>query len=154
MKLERYETQDENNHLRYTFMSKGHSDIMKIIAYQQFNYKINIPSKGPLTAYNLAFGDRIGQTLKIDDRANSNNGDMRKVFNTVLHTIPTFFSKYPETCIVVEGSDDRRIMAYCTYVSRNYGTLSKEYSFYGVSGTIFRPFKVGTVYDRVVFLPK
>lgn len=154
MDIEKYETQDENNHLRYTFMSKGKSELMKIIAYQPFNYKIDIPNKGLLPSYNLAFGDRIGNTEKIDDKTNSNNGDMRKVFNTVLHTIPTFFSKYPNTCIVVEGSDDRRTKAYCMYVSRNYGALSKEYVFYGVTGTIFTPFEEGTVYERVVFLPK
>ncbi len=79
---------------------------------------------------------------------------MYKVFNTVLHTITTFFSKYPDTCIAVQGSDDRRIKAYCMYVSRNYTDLSSKYTFYGVTGTIFTPFKVGTIYDRVVFLPK
>ena len=154
MDIEKYETQEESNHLRYTFISKGQTDIMKIIAYQRLGSNIPIPGKGQLKAYNLAFGDRKDQTLEIDDTLNSNNGDMYKVFNTVLHTIPTFFSKYPDTCIAVQGSDKRRIKAYCMYVSKNYENLSTEYTFYGVTGTIFTPFKVGTVYDQVVFLPK
>ena len=91
--------------------------------------------------------------LDIDDKANSNNGDMRKVFNTVLYTIPTFFSKYENCCVIVEGSDKRRIKAYCMYVSRNLATLNQEYSFYGVTGTIFTPFKKRTVYEKVVFMP-
>jgi len=105
MDIEKYETQDENNHLRYTFLSKGKAEIMKIIAYQKLAHNIQIPEKGQLKVYNLAFRDRKGYSLDIDDKVKSNNDDMYKVFNTVLHTIPTFFSKYPNTCIAVQGSD-------------------------------------------------
>ena len=79
---------------------------------------------------------------------------MRKVFNTVLNTIPIFFSKYASSCIAVRGSDERRIRTYCFYVSRNYETLIKDYTFYGITGTILRPFIKGTVYESVVFMPK
>ena len=43
--------------LRYTFLSKGESKIMKIIAYQRLGSDIHIPQKGKLKAYNLALGD-------------------------------------------------------------------------------------------------
>lgn len=154
MNIEKYETQDENNHLRYTFLSKGDKDIMKIIAYQKLARPIVLPIKGKISIFNLAFGDRVGESLEIDDKANSNNGDMWKVFNTVLHTIPTFFSKHTKAGIMVSGSDQRRIKAYCMHVSRNYETLTQEYTFYGTTGTSLTPFVKGTVYERVVFLPK
>ena len=153
MDLEKYETQNEDGHLRYTFISRGASDIMKIIAFQKLPSTISFPRIGELMVYNLAFGDRKGTTLDIDDKINSNNGDMRKVFNTVLHTIPIFFSKYPKTCIVVEGSDNKRIRIYCNYVSRNYETLTEEYTFYGVTGSEITSFVTGTIYKTVVFLP-
>ena len=154
MKIAKYETQDESNHLRYSFISKGESEITKVIAYQKLSYAIDIPTKGSLTAYNLAFGDKIGDTQEIDDKADSNNGDMRMAFNTVLYTIPTFFSIYSDTCVVVQGSDERRKRAYSNFVTRNYETLIRDYMFFGVTGTIFTPFIKGTVYDQVVFLPK
>ena len=154
MKVEKYETQDESDHLRYSFISKEESEITKLIAYQKLKYYINIPTKGMLPVYNLAFGDKIGNTQKIDDKTDSNNGDMRKVFNTVLHTIPIFFSKYNDTCVAVQGNDERRKRAYFSFVSRNYETLIEDYMFYGVIGSIFTPFKKGTTYDQVVFLPK
>lgn len=142
MDIEKYETQDADNHLRYTFISKGKTEIMKIIAYNRLDYNLLSPQKRILSVYNLGFGDRMGHSLEIDDTANSNNGDMYKVFNTVLHTIPTFFSKHPDSCIAVKGSDKRRIRVYCNYVSRHYETLSSEYVFYGGTGTILTPFKV------------
>ena len=68
MKIAKYETQDESNHLRYSFISKGESEITKVIAYQKLSYAIDIPTKGSLTAYNLAFGDKIGVVQGSDER--------------------------------------------------------------------------------------
>ena len=47
-------------------------------------------------------------------------------FNTVLYTIPTFFSIYSDTCVVVQGSDERRKRAYSNFVTRNYETFNKR----------------------------
>lgn len=80
---------------------------------------------------------------------------MRKVFSTVLNTIPRFFKKNPNAAIWVQGSDsqedfkrkcerickkkcdkfcknfNRRIKTYRYYVDKNFSELSKEYIFFG-----------------------
>jgi len=33
--------------------------------------------------------------------------NIRNVFNTVLHTVPDFFTKYPNDIIIVSGSDSK-----------------------------------------------
>lgn len=158
MDIGQYETEkeqsDDNNKLLYSFISNGKKEIPKLIAYQKLNYNIKFSNKDTLHAYNLGFGDKKENSFEIDDNVNSNNGDMWKVFNTVLHTVPEFFKQYGDSCISVRGSDDRRIKLYCLYVSKNYEQLSKEFNFFGVTNGNLVPFKKGIVYDSVVFYPK
>jgi len=91
----------------------------------------------------------------IIDDTNSNNGDMRKVFSTVLSTILKFFKLNSNAAILVQGSDsnplfesqcrltctkkcdnicknlNKRIKAYRYYVNKNFVELSKSYIFFG-----------------------
>jgi hypothetical protein len=78
------------------------------------------------------------------DDIHTNNGDVFKVFNTVLITIPMFFENFNNAILMVQGSDgrpafiencqstcrkqyvdacknfNRRINIYRHYVDRNY----------------------------------
>lgn len=135
--------------VQYLFESKGEKLIIKAIEYsflRRFSER---------KVYNLGFGDYDEQNGSIVDDINSNNGDMRKVFSTVLSTVPKFFAENKDSAIWVQGSDsaedfkskcevdcnkkctdicknyNRRIKAYRYYVDRNFVELSKEYIFFG-----------------------
>ncbi len=154
----------EASKIQYLFESKGERSIVKAIEYS-FVRKLS-----GRKVYNLGFGDYNEEDGSIIDDVNSNNGDMRKVFSTVLNTVPKFFSEYKESAIWVQGSDsaedfkskcevsckkkctdncknyNRRIKAYRYYVDRNFVELSKEYIFFG--------FTNGDNPDFVQYVPK
>ncbi len=57
--------------------------------------------------FNLGFGDYDINEDKIDDSANTGNGDVYKVLNTVLTTIPKFFDTFHDAMLMVQGSDSK-----------------------------------------------
>ena len=140
----------EADRIRYIFESVGEKSITKVIEY---SYLTIISDR---KVYNLGFGDYNAKVDDFIDDVNSNNGDMRKVFSTVLDSVPKFFKENSEAAILVEGSDsvvdfmskcektcskrcdkicknfNRRIKTYRYYVDRNFVELSKEYLFFGI----------------------
>lgn len=144
--IEKEHTDDE---IQYLFVSTGIKDIIKAV---QYNHVGNLDGR---RIFNLAFGDYDLETDTLDDETNSRNGDVFKVFNTVLNTIPSFFEIFSNEIIVVSGSDSkpefiekcrenckknckeecrnagRRIGIYRSYVDKNYEVLSDDFVFYG-----------------------
>lgn len=141
---------EENDYLRYFFISEGKETIIKVIDYQY------VQEYEDHNIYNLAFGNYETEYDSVVDDANSNNGDVYTVFNTVLSSIPKFFEIVPNDKIIVQGSDstkeflekcrqnckkkckekkcrkfNQRLRVYKNYVDKNYDDLIKEYTFYG-----------------------
>jgi len=146
-----FRTEKENsaNEIQFHFISKGPSDVIKAVQY------IYVGDLGGQRIFNMGFGDYDIETDYIDDQINTENGDVYKVFNTVLNTIPSFFEIFPGEIMMVSGSDSkpeyiekckencekkcgdkcrkagRRIGLYTGYVNKNFDNLSQEYMFYG-----------------------
>lgn len=136
------------NSLQYFFLSTGHKDVIKVVAYDFIEILIDSP------LFNLGFGDYLIQTDEIIDSSNTNNGDIYNVFHTVLSTVPMFFELYPNAIIVVQGSDNktdfaekckinckkncenecnnlnRRIKTYRYFVEKNYDKLKENFTFF------------------------
>jgi hypothetical protein len=143
-------TQVKEERINFYFESVGKDNFSKAIKYSLLSLKLEGRS-----VYNLGFGDYDSEKEKLGDKIISNNGDVYKVFNTVLTTVPLFFEKNPDGILWVQGSDScsaylnvcklsckkkctdgcrnegRRIALYCRFVDKNYATLSKEYTFEG-----------------------
>lgn len=140
------------NGIRFLFLSEGEFSIIKAVYYV---YALDLKGR---PVYNLAFGDYDLRTRTLLDDQISNNGDAYRVFNTVLATVPNFFSTYPNAMMMIWGSDstkeyqeychqsckknctpnvcknaDRRITIYRNYVNKNLTELSLDYKFYGGS---------------------
>lgn len=134
---------------KFFFISEGDQNVLKVVQYtlvEEVNGK---------KIYNLGFGDYNFANNAITDSTNTNNGDVYKVFNTVLSTIPVFFDNCNDHILMVQGSDsrnefiqhckqactkkckeecknhNRRIKIYQNYIDKNYKNLSKEYLFFG-----------------------
>ncbi|UUC44625.1 DUF6934 family protein [Flavobacterium cerinum] len=135
--------------VQYLFESVGKSTIIKAIEYTP------VASMGNKIVYNFGFGDYDGTLDRIIDDVNSNNGDIYRVFNTVLSSVPLFFEANKEAVLIVSGSDShdefiirclptckkkcnahcknyqRRIKTYRYYIDKNFEELSMDYIFFG-----------------------
>ena len=161
----------------YYFISEGNNKLIKAI---QYLYVGDI--KGS-KMYNLGFGDYDEENEGINDSINTDNGDVYKVFNTVLSTVPRFFASVTDAMLIVQGSDstanfitecratcirkcdeyckksNRRINIYSGYVNKNFDALGKEFVFYGgLNDTdnkiITKDYVLGEKYDAVLVLKK
>lgn len=141
----------ETNRIRYIFESIGEKSITKVIEY---SYLTSISGR---KVFNLGFGDYDANNDGFIDNVNSNNGDMRMVFNTVLSTIPKFFKTKPNAGIWVQGSDQKRTRIYCYYVDKHFIMLKKNHLFYGYEKSAnpnIVPFKPLTLYDGILVFKK
>jgi len=139
------------NGTKHFFVSEGSKSIVKVISYDQ------VGILNDKKVFNLGFGDYDIISGVLDDASTSDNGDVYKVFNTILSTIPKFFESFRKDIIMVEGSDsttdftenciltcrkkclsanqcknqNRRINVYRNYVNKNFEDLKLTYTFYG-----------------------
>jgi hypothetical protein len=134
--------------LIYLFISTGPENILKAIEYSL------VGSVRGHRVFNLAFGNYDFDSDSILDTLLSNNGDVYKVFNTVLSSVSSFFETYPDAMILVRGSDSteefirlcrsfcnscksrceksyRRIRLYRAYIEKNLSYLTGDYEFFG-----------------------
>jgi hypothetical protein len=73
----------------------------------------------------------------VDDRIETNNGDMKKVFYTTVSALYNFFEIHPEATIYIEGSSRQRIEIYVKLVSRHWKEIEPIYNVSGgISGAI------------------
>jgi hypothetical protein len=166
--------------LAYIFFSEGQNekeDVLKII---QYTYVQDFESK---PVYNLGFGDFDIENGHISDETLTDNGDVYKIFNTVLSTIPKFYTKHPQALILVQGSDgreefesrcrlsctrhcrifchnfNRRMRIYCAYVSRKFDIFKPYNQFFGgfwnnSNWFDFEEFIPGKIYDAIIVFQK
>ncbi|WP_296143034.1 hypothetical protein [uncultured Flavobacterium sp.] len=140
----------------YWFESTGKRVVEKLIAYTPAGKELVFGQQ--TDCFDFGFGDIDQNSGEIEDKVSSNNGDARKVLETVLSTIPDFFSREPAAIVKVGGSDsqteftencmkecrtkkcletkecrkkDRRINIYRSFVNDNYDRLIEEYEFFG-----------------------
>jgi len=110
------------NGYRYNFISCGKKTIIKAVEFTPTSAK-NI--------YNLGFGDRLTNG-EIDDMANSNNGDIIKVFATVIDIVQDFTKRHPSFTILFLGSTHKRMALYNRILRTYYQSFSKEFIVIGL----------------------
>ena len=107
----------------YRFTSTGPSgDIQKIVAIS--------PAYG--SAWNFAFGDATGEGDDFDDEAVSNNGDIRKVIQTLANIVYGFLEEHPDLQVILHPVDKRRHNLYNWIIQRNFEEVNQVLSIYGV----------------------
>jgi hypothetical protein len=122
----------------YVFLSHGEQVIPKLITYTPIEKSGN-------KYYNWGFGDMVideNGEYRIDDRTESNNGDIRTVFYTVASTLSQFFEINPEATVHIEGSNRQRLAIYNGLIYRHWKQVEPFYDVKGfINGTIevFRP---------------
>lgn len=141
-----YALEREGNKLQFSFVSadsEGENRVIKIIAY-------DIVKKHKVTYYNLGFGDLNTETMEVDDEAESNNGDMRKVLSTVVSTLPLFFELHPSKKVHLDDSTLLRKQYYHKLVRDYYRRITEHYVVEGCLDDIVEPFDVKKEYDFIL----
>lgn len=72
----------------------------------------------------MGFGDVLPDGL-IDDKANSNNGDIVKVLGTIVQIMIDFTNKFPDSEIFFAGNTPERSKLYFRIIHTHYHKLSK-----------------------------
>jgi hypothetical protein len=166
------------NGLRFSFISNGTNDIIKVVDYSVVGVKSDIIKTSYI--FNFGFGDFDIETQMLKDDVMSDNGDVRKVFYTSLSTIPLFFQRFPSEAIMVTGSDSKddfhdkcfpkcrkkcsepvycknkhqRINVYTMYLDKHFEELNIDYTFFGGIDEIIEPYEPQKKYKAVFVIKK
>jgi hypothetical protein len=123
MENPKYSFQSASFFKTYEFISEGpKGKINKLVKY----------TKDEDTGlYNLAFGNKIGRSNKIDDKIISDNGDREKILATVAATVYQFTAKYPEAIIFATGSNLARTRLYRISLSNILDQINNDFEIFG-----------------------
>jgi len=108
---------------RFTFGSTGKRSIVKLIEFTPTRNK---------DVYNLAFGD-LTEKGEIDDTAHSNNGDIVKIFATVINVLQDFTLKNPSFKIAFSGSTIERTKLYNRIIRTYYQSFRDSFIISGLA---------------------
>lgn len=121
---------------RYIFTSVGRARIKKVVDFEKLSVE---------NTFNLGFGD-VKSDGSIDDKANSNNGDLVKVLATVITIVKDFTMKNPNTYIIFSSSTEERMKLYTRILRSNFSAFRHEFA---ISGFVLS----GGEYKEVSFDP-
>lgn len=102
---------------RYTFTSVGKRKIVKQVIFTP---------TGIRNVINMGFGDLMPDGT-IDDKVNSNNGDIVRVLATTVEILADFTSMNPNTRIFFAGSTKERTRLYARVLKTYYRNFSKQF---------------------------
>jgi hypothetical protein len=113
---------DQKQSSRYTFTSIGKKAILKEVVFTH---------TGVRNIVNMGFGDVLPDG-SIDDKANSNNGDIVRVLATIVQILIDFARKFPDLEIFFTGSTLERTRLYTRILKTYYALLSKDFIIHGI----------------------
>ncbi len=141
----------ENHPSTYLFSSVGpKGTIIKAVKITKLNLS-NFTNW-----YDLAFGDWDDERSEIDDETRSNNGDLKKILNTVLEISIEFLTEHPICTLVFRGSMDAKSLqlgrnqrnnTYGWMISKNLEMLNKEHKIAGVRDGAITEYEPDSEYD-------
>jgi len=110
---------------RYIFTSIGKSKIIKLVDFSA--------TQTP-NMYNLGFGDLLPDG-SIDDKVNSNNGDIVKVLATVAQIVIDFTRQFPEFKIIFIGTTKERNRLYARILKMYYEEFCQDFKITALIGS-------------------
>lgn len=102
---------------KYSFVSEGEKRIVKLVEFTR---------TGDENIVNLGFGDLLPDT-DFDDEVVSNNGDIMKIFATIIQIVKEFTAEFPHLKIAFAGSTPERMKLYNRILKTHYSDFSKEF---------------------------
>lgn len=139
---------EQTDTLFYVFLSQSKELIVpKAVAF------VPIDKQGQ-QYYNWGFGDMVIDPLTghytIDDKAETNNGDTKTVFYTVVSTLEDFFEIHPQATVYVEGSNGQRTRVYRSLIARHWKQIEPVYYVQGYIDNALEAFRPGRAYEYIL----
>jgi hypothetical protein len=132
----------------YAFYSDGpKGKIKKIVLYDRF---VDVEGK----TYSLAFGDRNGNSDRIDHLAVSNNQDREKILTTVAATALYFTEENPNAVLCFVGSTPARTRLYQMRIASQWDEIASLFDVKGLIEGNWEPFRKGQNYDAFLLKRK
>ena len=117
----------------YSFISRGKKNILKVVGFTPIENDGNKYS-------NWGFGDLVKYEtarFNVDDKTDSNNGDVKRVFYTVASALSAFFETNPGATVHLKGSSQQRMNIYGKIIARHWADIDTIYDVRGcINGQI------------------
>jgi hypothetical protein len=146
MQIDRYEFLIAESLIDFQFESDGpKGKIKKIVSFSPLN------SEG-ITYFNLAFGDLIPETGRLDDVAISDNKDTLKILSTIASIALEFTQLFPDIFVYAKGSTPARTRLYQMGLNNNWDEIEPLMDVYGFVDGEWERFRKNINYEA--FLAK
>ena len=125
MDLEQYKYSVNESLQTFEFESEGpNGKIKKIVRFSPQNVD-------GVTYFNIAFGDAVEETGRLNDQTVSNNKDTEKILATVAATIIEFTEYFPDIMVYAKGSTPARTRLYQMGIGANWNDIEQVLKVYG-----------------------
>jgi hypothetical protein len=108
----------------FEFPSIGKKHLLKQVVFSKMNNSHN--------DYNLSLGTVL-ENGAVNFLDSSNNGDVIKVFITVIKCVKTFASAVPDSVIFFKGNTEQKNRVYNEILRRHYDEFSVDFNIFGVN---------------------
>ena len=108
----------------FEFPSIGRKHLLKQVRFSKMKHSPNL--------YNLSLGTVL-ENGEVDFLDSSNNGDVTKVFITVVKCVKVFASAFPDSIIFFKGDTEQKNRVYHEILSRHYDEFSVDFNIFGIS---------------------
>lgn len=137
MKNEGYDF-EVNSSCAYTFISTGsNGNILKLIYFQEVSSN----------SFNLVLADRDELNDGWSDMVNSNNGDIAKIFKTVISCILLFLENNPEAVVYIEANSLIKNKLYNRIIKNYHLELTHQVSVWGIKNGKSYSIEIGNEYE-------
>ena len=107
----------------YEFISIGKKELLKRVIFSKMDY--------PDNTYNLALATVVNKnSLDFEDK--SNNGDIVKVFSTIIVCVSIYTDKYPDRIIFFKGNTNQKTKIYNEILKKHFKEFSKIFNIFGM----------------------
>lgn len=141
MNLDRYSIVSSKDYRFFEFYSEGPKGRIKKVIYYQ------LLTRWGDNIYNLAFGDWVENSKRVNDKIITNNNDRQKILATVASTVIEFIKHHPGSIVYAEGSTPSRTRLYQMGIAAYWHVISEQFEVFGFKSEHWVPFKPGQNYE-------
>ena len=127
---------------KFSFTSIGKDEIRKIVEFQATDER---------DVYNLAMGDEMPDGSYSDENV-SDNGDIIKVFSTIIEIVGAYTRQFPHHYVYIEGNADIKEKLYQRIIGKYHTAFLQEYDIWGYQQKI-KDWESFDEYVKEVFNP-
>jgi uncharacterized protein DUF6934 len=107
----------------FEFPSIGKKRLLKQVVFSKMEYS---------PAYNLSLGTVL-ENGTVNFLDSSNNGDVVKVFSTIINCVKIFSGDFPDRLIFFKGNTEQKTRVYNEILRRHYDEFSIDFNIFGMS---------------------